>query len=420
MPDIEYQTLCRAIQDRDFNTLAHARITDAFFLDPDNAAVFDWMRDHWSRYGSSPSEDAFHREYPADNLIETPEPLSYYVDELREQRRYAMLTGMLDSVKEPLKNQDTDIAVKLLATGLEGLHQEVTELLDEKLNDTGEERVTYYKDMMTAKGLLGWSTGFHSMDFATSGLQRGQLVTLAGNPKVKKSLLLMCMNIAANDAGAKTMYVSFEMTNQEQRTRHDALRAGISLTHLQQPAQMIDWEWKKLGRMMHTLEDKPSCVLVHDPTSTTTVSAVRAKIALHHPDVVLIDGAYMMECEDPSLTANSAQALTHITRSLKRLAQQADVAVVQTTQALLSRTPKGKLNLGSIGYSSSFAQDSDVVFGVEAVKDTEGNFADNEALLRILASRNCSPRDVRLIVDLDHGSIMEGEDVEYEDDDKVD
>jgi len=61
-----------------------------------------------------------------------------------------------------------------------------------------------------------------------------------------------------------------------------------------------------------------------------------------------------------------------------------------------------------------------VVFGVEAVKDTEGNFADNEALLRILASRNCSPRDVRLIVDLDHGSIMEGEDVEYEDDDKVD
>jgi len=278
--------------------------------------------------------------------------------------------------------------------------------------------MSYYQDMTTVRGLLGWPTGFPSMDRATAGLQKGQLVTLAGNPKVKKSMLLMCMNIAAHNAGAVTMYVSFEMTNREQHTRHDALRAGISLTHLQRPSEMLEWEWKKLQRMMHAVRDMQHLWLVHDPTSTTTVSAIRAKIALHRPDVVFIDGAYMMECEDPNLSPSSPQALTQITRSLKRMAQQADVAVVQTTQALLSRSPKGKLNLGSIGYSSSYAQDSDVVFGVETTL-IDGSPDPNTALLRILASRNCSPRDVRLIVDLDHGSIIEGEEMDYDDDDDM-
>jgi replicative DNA helicase len=417
--DIEFQTLCRAIEDRNFDALAQARITDAFFLDPDNAAVFDWMRDHWSRYGTSPSDDAFRREYPADNLIETPEPLGYYIDELRDQRRYALLTGMLDSVKEPLKNQDTDIAIKLLASGLENLHIEVTELQDERLNDTGEERVSYYQTLTQVTGLLGYQTGFPAMDRATSGLQKGQLITLAGNPKVKKSLLLMCMNIAANKGGARTMYISFEMTNREQTTRHDALRAGISLSHLQNPAQMLDWEWRNLRRMMHELEDQPPMVMIYDPFSSTTVSALRAKINLHQPDIVFVDGAYMMECEDPGLLGGSPQALTSITRSLKRMAQQADVAVVQTTQALLWKTPRGKLSLNSIGYSSSYAQDSDVVFGVEEVKAPDGGISENEGLLRIIASRNCPPKDVRLIVDLDHGVIMETEEVEYDSDDDL-
>jgi replicative DNA helicase len=342
--------------------------------------------------------------------------MAYYIDELREAYRYVRIISMLDTIKEPLDNHDTAIVLKLIAGGVETIHAEVTELLDERLNDTGEERMSYYQSLTTVKGLLGWPTGFPSMDEATSGLQKGQLITLAGTTKVKKSMLLMCMNIAANQAGAKTMYISFEMSNREQATRHDALRAGVSLTRLQHGRHTPD-EHTKLNRMMHELEDRPALVLVHDPTSTTTVSAIRAKIAQHRPDAVYIDGAYMMDSEDPGVTPNSPQALTSITRSLKRMAQQTDVPIVQTTQALTWKTPKGKLSVNSIGYSSSFGQDSDVVFGVESVLDKEGQISDQETLLRILASRNCSPRDVRLTVDLDRGFIVETDEVKFEDDD---
>jgi len=416
MPDIEWQAICRTIQDRNFDALAHAGITTTFFLDPENAAVFDWMREHWNRYGSSPSEDAFQHEY-GNTLIETPEPLAYYIDQLRDQRRYALLSDILDSVNEPYKNQETDIAVKLLASGLEGLHQEVTELLDQDAIDTMEEQMAMFRSLAANPGIAGWPTGFPSMDRATWGLQAGQLVTLVGLQKVKKSMLLMMMNIASHTAGAKTMFISFEMTNQEQITRYNALRAGISLTHLQHPSAMEDWEWKKLSRMMHGVEGMQPMIFVHDPGRTTTVSAIAARIAVHQPQVVFIDGTYMMESEQ-DVPQGSPQALTSITRSLKQLGDRAEIPIVQTTQALSWKAKRGVLSLDSIGYSSSFAQDSDVIFGVEEVKE-EGEAKPNDLKLRIIASRNCPIHDVMLLVDLDHGSIMETEEIEYKDDDDM-
>jgi len=230
-------------------------------------------------------------------------------------------------------------------------------------------------------------------------------------------MLLMCMNIAAHNAGATTMFISFEMTDQEQRTRHDALRAGISLTHLQHPAAMEDWEWKKLSRMMHTVEGMQHMWLIHDPGRTTTVSAIAAKIALHRPDVVFIDGTYLMDSEE-DVPQGSPQALTSITRALKQLASRTEIPIVQTTQALSWKAKRGVLSLDSIGYSSSFAQDSDVIFGVEEVKE-DGQPKPNDLVLRIIASRNCPVHNVMLLVDLDHGSIMETEEIEYDQDDDM-
>jgi replicative DNA helicase len=257
------------------------------------------------------------------------------------------------------------------------------------------------------------------MDQATAGLQNGQLITLVGLQKVKKSMLLMCMNIAAHRAGARTMFASFEMSNTEQATRHDALRANISLTRLQRGQHTAD-ERKRLIRMMHEIEDMQPLVLVHDPGSTTTVSAIAAKIAVYKPQVVFIDGTYMMDPEGVSADPGSPQALTSITRSLKRLAQQTDIPIVQTTQALGWKAKK-HLTLDSIGYSSSFAQDSDVIFGVEEVKKDDGTMSTEEVVLRIIASRNCPPKDVRLGTNLDYGSIEELEEIEYgsSDDDMI-
>ena len=409
--DVEWATLSKVIEVGGFHAVAEARIGVSFFLDPDNAQVFGWMHDHWSEWGTTPGEEAFHHAFPNFALIETPEPLEYYLEELREQHQFALVNEMLDGVKEPLKRGDSTVAIKILNSSLESIHTEVADLHDEDLTKTTKERLAYYERLATMIGLQGLPTGFPTMDLATGGLQKEQLVTLVGLQKTYKSMLLMCMNIACHEAGYKTLFASFEMSTREQSTRHDALRSGISLTRTQ-TGKFNPKERVKLNRMMHRLEDLHPLTFIHDPAATTTVSAIAAKIRQYKPDVAFIDGTYLMDSEVPGVEPNSPQALTSITRSLKRLAQRSEIPIVQTTQALTWKSRKG-LTLDSIGYSSSFAQDSDVIFGVEDVKDSD----DKEILLRIIAARNCPRKDVRLALDWEHGAIVETGEISFGSDD---
>lgn len=409
--DIEWATLSKVIEVGGFTTVVESHIGASFFLDPDNVEVFGWIHEHWTEHGVTPGEAAFKHEFPGYDLAQTPEPLSYYLEELRDQRRFSLVNGMLDDIKEPLRRGDSLVAIKILNSSLESIHTEVADLRDEDLTKTTEARLAHYEALETMIGLQGVPTGFPTMDLATNGLQPEQLVTLVGLQKTYKSMLLMCMNVACHEAGHRTLFASFEMSTAEQATRHDALRAGISLTRLQS-GKLNPKEKTKLRRMMHHLEDLHPLTFIHDPAATTTVSAIAAKIAQYKPEVAFIDGTYLMDAEVPNVEPNSPQALTSITRSLKRLAQRVRIPIVQTTQALTWKSRRG-LTLDSIGYSSSFAQDSDVIFGVEEIKDSD----DKEIMLRIIAARNCPRKDVRLALDWEHGTIVETGEVEFGADD---
>lgn len=411
--DAEWSLLCKVIEDGDIRPVLDAHIKANYFADPDSARVFNWMVDHWNEFTVSPSEEALHHAFPAYTLVPTPEPMAYYVNEIRNRHRYSLVTDGLDKAQEPLKAGDTLTAIKVLTTALEQSHIEVSDLTDVNFSETTAMRMAYYESLSSTDGLRGIPTGFVAMDRATAGLQPEQLITVVGSSKVGKSIILMTMAIAAHNAGYKPMFITFEMSNEEQAVRHDSFRAGISYGRLSAGLRSLRADERlKLSRMFHATEEMHPMLFVHDPTSTTTVSALASKVSQHKPDIVFVDGAYMMDCELPNVEPNSAQALTSITRSMKRLAQRAGIPIVISTQALEWKMRRKKLNLNSVGYSSSFGQDSDVVFGVE---DTEEK---DERILKIIAARNTAKKEVRLLFDWDHGQIMEfGDEATYGDDD---
>src|SRR5262252_5095855 len=100
--DIEFSTLCKCIDVGGYDQMVDARITASFFLDEENLRIFEWMQTHWNRYGASPRYEAFNHEFPNIPMLKTPEPLEYYISELRDQRRYSLVNEALDKVKEPL------------------------------------------------------------------------------------------------------------------------------------------------------------------------------------------------------------------------------------------------------------------------------------------------------------------------------
>jgi len=139
-----------------------------------------------------------------------------------------------------------------------------------------------------------------------------------------------------------------------------------------------------------------------DSIAAGTITGIANKIQALQPDIVFIDGVYLMT-DEQSGERNTPLALTNITRSLKRVAQQFQVPVVMSTQALSWKMRNGNVTADSIGYSSSFFQDSDVLYGLQR----EDENVDDTRLFKLMAGRNVSPMEVSLLWDWGTGDFRE-------------
>jgi replicative DNA helicase len=205
---------------------------------------------------------------------------------------------------------------------------------------------------------------------------------------------------AAFEAGYRPLFIGFEMSNDEQEERFDAISAHIS--HYKLRAGTLDnHEWKKLERSVHQLEAMQPFIFSADASSTTTLTGIMGKIEKYEPDIVFVDGVYMMDDEQGE-QKGSPQALTNISRGFKRIAQRTNIPVAISTQVLEWKLNRKKgITADSIGYSSSFAQDSDVILGVLGTDDPKTQ------KLSVVTARSTPRFDTFIQWDWDRGEFTE-------------
>jgi replicative DNA helicase len=205
------------------------------------------------------------------------------------------------------------------------------------------------------------------------------------------------------------LFVTFEMGVRELEMRQESLMAKINFRRLQQGA-LTALEEKKYSDWLDMAQtDYTWPYHFMDVSSGATVSSVEAQAVRYDPAVIFVDGIYMMR-DEVTGDVNTWEAITNITRSLKRLATRLDKPIVINSQALHSKSKGKRISSESAGYSSSFGQDSDVLLGLERIQPGKGE--DDSAyayqrILRILDSRNTGTAEVELTFDYDAGLIEE-------------
>lgn len=386
--DNEHRLVSKVIKEREITPALQRGITDAWFLDDDNRRVWQFLRKHYTEYSEVPTVTTVKDHYPNYKVLDVEDSIDYLLDTMVDFRRRLLTRQGLENAVEELQNNDHNSALlameqtiaKVNEQGVLGTHE-----ID--LTKNTEERYKEYLSIQNAE-FLGIPTGFKDIDDATAGLQGGQLVTLIAPPKTGKSQVALQIAINVHKLGKVPMFQSFEMNNHEQQQRHDAMRAHIDHGRLRR-GKLTDKENDRYIDMLNTMEKEHPFHLV-DAVNGITVSALSAKIEQLKPDIVFVDGVYLM-MDELSGEMNTPQAITNITRALKRLAQRIDKPIVITTQTLLWKMRAGKVTADSIGYSSSFFQDSDVILGLEPVEED-----DSIRLLKVVASRNCPPKETSL------------------------
>jgi replicative DNA helicase len=399
--DFERLLVSRVIQDKDLAEVADAGVTPDFFQDPDNRAVFKAILRHKGTYGQVPSLATIKTDFPTYKFVRVEDTMQVLTDRLRELHTLALLEEGLAASVDAHEDNDAKSAIEALSRTLASIASAVPNSRDTDLTETGQERLARYLSLKDLPdGLRGVPTGFSTIDRATQGLQKEQLVTFVGPPKAGKSTLLLLAAMAAHLYGERPLFIGFEMSNEEQEERFDAIRAGISHARLRN-GTLKKTEWDKLEKALRELEAMPSFFLSSDSMSATTLTGVQSKIDTIRPTIVFVDGIYMMQ-DELGEAQGSSQALTNLTRGFKRMAKNLQIPMVISTQVLEWKMNKKKgITSDSIGYSSSFAQDSDVILGVERTDD------ENINKIKVVLARNCPPLETYCQWDWETGKFEE-------------
>ena len=380
--------------------------------------IWSWLLEFWHTHSEVPTERALLTEYPSVTLGNAePESLSRLVKEVIDGHRREAVTETLTLAMPLLTEGKVADAIAMLNSGLQEVSGDTTYSRDVNIIDQWEDRLARYAEMRERpEGLIGISTGFPGLDRLTSGIRPQQLITFVGEAKRGKSMLTMVMAERANAEGVPALLVSFEMSVEEQAARYDAYVSKVSHSGLLR-GMSTSAEVSRLDRALRARKNSNPFVLVEDIASATTVSSLAAKIKQHDPGIVFVDGVYMMDDENGE-PKGSPQALTNITRSLKRVAQQFKIPIVITTQVLsskLSSRTSRRVTADAIGYSSSFVQDSDTVMSVERDPDYE-----DRSIVRVILSRTSPHGEVTIKWDWDNMDFTEVTDADDDDSEQPD
>ncbi len=240
------------------------------------------------------------------------------------------------------------------------------------------------------KAITGVPTGFTDLDEITSGLQRGDLIIIAGRPSMGKTAF--AMNLARNAAleteNPKAVAVfSLEMSSQQIAMRMLASEARVDMKLLRTGRFSVE-DWRKLASAVGALTEAPIYI---DDTPAISVLELRSKcrrLKKEHNglDLVVID--YLQLMSGRADAERREQEISEITRSLKGLAKELDVPVIalsQLNRSLESRGDKRPM-MSDLRESGAIEQDADLIAFIYR-DEVYNKKPDNEGLAEVIIAK---------------------------------
>ncbi len=238
--------------------------------------------------------------------------------------------------------------------------------------------------------IFGVPTGLIDLDKILGGLQKSDLLIIAGRPGMGKTGFML--SVAKNAAQKHRKHVavfSLEMSNEQLIQRLIAQETGIDTQRLRS-GQLYDDEWSKFNHAIEVLSDTHIWL---DDTPAITPLSLRTKCRRlhmeHQLDLIIVD--YLQLMAGDTRTENRVQEVSYISRNLKVLARELNVPVLvgaQLSRAVEQRADKRPV-LSDLRESGSLEQDSDIVMFIHRPDEKEpDNPRQNIAEIIISKHRN--------------------------------
>lgn len=215
-------------------------------------------------------------------------------------------------------------------------------------------------------GVTGVSTGYHDLDEMTNGLQKGDLVIVAGRPSMGKTTFSMNIaEYAAANNKVPTAVFSMEMPGEQLTMRLLSSMGRVDQGRLRN-GRLLEEDWPRIATAVKLFADVP---LFIDDSAGLTPTEVRARarrLVREHGELGLIVIDYLQLMQGGGKAENRTTEVSNMSRSLKALAKELSCPIVVLSQLnrSLEQRPNKRPIMSDLRESGAIEQDADIIMFV--------------------------------------------------------
>lgn len=366
------------MEENEFHLLEKARITEQYFFTPEAREVFRYLRDTFhapQTAGQIPTVDLVRYRFPSLYFGAPPDAVTVLTEQLRQEKVRVELLTLAQIIQD---RAGYDIAGAMA--------EAKTRFADiASLSEAGEDLSMsaafgmlkdQYESVQTTGGLLGIPFPWDALNEETQGMQNGQFIIYFGRPKTMKTWLgIYTACHAYTHSRRRVLFYTREMSPKLVAGRVAATIARVSYKAFKNGTLQPELK-DRVFRILSELGDdeklvgssghrQPWFTITTDRGRTGSGSGgvgwLAAKVRELKPDLVVVDGMYLMHDDRSNTRSVDWKNIGHISQDIKLMAQEFDIPIIGITQGNRNGAKSKGEDLTELSFSDSLGQDADAV-----------------------------------------------------------
>ena len=373
--NIEIEILSNIVDSGDLREAKQVGITADFFRTSLGQDVWNWIITESTKpdiCGEIPDSVRLGRQFPDFNFRPTKNSLKALYIEAKNTYLDKDTNALVDELQTMLEDGfDAKTVILEGIDKLKDLQASEIEKDGQFITDAASELKARYELRKTTDGITGIHYPWDIMNAMTGGMSPGQLIYIYGRPGMMKSWLLSVIAANTTRFNKRVMLYTKEIDDLTLMERvasimleldYSAFRAG------QLPPAQEDAFYDFIDNC--TKEDSgkgpyDGLFFVTDkgcktPRTPDQLMAIAERL---NPDVVFIDGFYLLNPGRLNAKKSNHEKIAAISKKLKGYAQSLNIPIICTSQA--NRDGKKNTNIGATedaAFSDAVGQDADAMF----------------------------------------------------------
>ena len=204
-----------------------------------------------------------------------------------------------------------------------------------------EKVIEHHEKVRLNKIATGIPFGFDYLNKVSGGAQGGDFIVISARPGVGKTYIMLHMALTAYDYGKNVLWVGTEMSDIQYASRITAMLSKQNPNSVRFGGLSSHAGMELVKASLDVVSEKTNKFMLLNASINNTIPKVMSSIRTLKPDIVFIDGAYLLK--DPTLNkANRFEQVSTGAESFKAAARDLNIPVVATYQT--KRQSRGEVD----------------------------------------------------------------------------